>query len=232
MWVNTSGALPTAWDSFQCSHTNEIVPLAQIARSHVSTFCWNFIAICLECIWSVNWRHNSWSLFSFHLMLYLWAHLCLTDWSWCWAAGVPLIPPGPANFEVLLQNSRRENTQLLWAVKRRSLAIFHRHFSLNLPIIAAIQVCLMMSSSCNRTELLRLTFYRDHSFQRDLYWTTEQCWPRPVLAGRDCTAVQYMCTVCTCLGGSWTTFPSDNSVQSGGWLYMQSVILSMVMDVS
>ena len=113
-------------------------------------------------IWSVNWRHNSWSLFSFHLMVYLASHLCLTDWSWCWAAGVPLIPPGPANFEVLLQNSRRENTQLLWAVKHRSLAIFHRHFNLNLPIIAAIQVCLMMSSSCTviAGTLLRLTFYQ------------------------------------------------------------------------
>ena len=73
------------------------------------------------------------------------------------------------------ENSRRENTQLLWAVKRRSLAIVHRHFDLNLPIIAAFEVCLMMSSSCDGTELLRLTFYKDHSFQRDLYWTTEQC---------------------------------------------------------
>ena len=45
VWVNTSGALPTAWDSFQCSHTNEIVPLAQIARSHVrfTEFIWQYV---------------------------------------------------------------------------------------------------------------------------------------------------------------------------------------------
>ena len=50
--------------------SNEIVLLAQHCKKTCIYILQEFYRnMSWKCIWSVNWRHNSWSLFSFHLMV-------------------------------------------------------------------------------------------------------------------------------------------------------------------
>lgn len=72
-----------AWDNFRCRI--EILLQAKIARS--CTFSWIYIAICFESIQGANWTQ-----FCAIVPIppdVISAHLCLTDWSWCWLVCVP-----------------------------------------------------------------------------------------------------------------------------------------------
>ena len=77
-----------------------------------------------------------------------------------------------------------------------------------------------MMSSCDRwnTEL-RLTFYKDHSFQREQCWPTGRCeqteHPAPPCPGGASVQLYTTSVHRTCLS-SWTTFPSDNCTVGDG----------------